>query len=204
MSEEERAAQEKFREAPEPWLGRFGEAFWSKVFIASKIQYIPLCKIENGGAPMMEGEERMILPDFDLVGIAYVDSKVKSQSVIWRKTGQERHGIDKPNWEHYKRVAAAGRKNAGIALIELYRDTVPREWSGSLLVETLAALGEPIQGMSHQSHMLYWPRKRFVDLDSLSASELLAIANGRLRAAYPVELQGIFSFTPTTQMELPL
>jgi hypothetical protein len=115
---------------------------------------------------------------------------------------QERHGIDIRNWRHYQRVAEIAGKNAGLALVELFRDATPLAWSGSLLVETLVNLGTPIMGFSNQDHMLYWKRKQFVDLDSWSPTDLLAIARGQLAAAYPVELHGIFAYQPATQKTL--
>lgn len=172
-------AYQRLRGMDSATLGRFGESLWSNIFRASRIPYIPLSKIETGFAPLLSGPN-VILPDFELIGegwAAYVDSKAKQRSVVFRKTGQERHGIDRRNFEHYQRMALLGRKDCALAICELWSDAT-NSWSGALLIETLRELSYPISGMSNQAHMVYWPRKRFVDLDSCGPLELLEIANG--------------------------
>lgn len=203
MTEQE--AQQKFLTVGEKWLGDFGERVWEHIFKASGIRYIPLHKINNGGAPMLEGKTRIVLPDFECImnrEPVFVEVKAKTQSVIFRRQNQQRHGINYRNFKDYIEAAYESSKKCGIALIELFRDGPALQWSGSLLVESLGNLGPPIRGFSNQSHMVYWPRKRFCDLDSWSALELLKIWKGQLSAAYPVPLTGVFTFTPRTQGNL--
>ena len=207
----EHEAQERLRKLDEWRLGQFGEAVWSNVLKPSGLRYIPLCQIANGGAPMVEakrGGDALILPDFEVIGDGfdvYFDSKAKTQSVIYRAAKQERHGIDGRNYQHYLRVADATGRKAGLGIVELYRDCgplKPREWSGALLVETLGNLRTPIMGFSNQEHMLYWTRKSFHELDTLTAIELLDVANGKKCPGYPVQLSAIFRSVPRKQQDL--
>lgn len=195
----------RFAEAEPAWLGRFGEALWKRVFEASDIAYIPLCDIENGRAPVMvggKGKERTVLPDFDVATgkwSAYVDSKVKKQCVLFRKANEARHGIKRRNYAHYKAMAFTHRKQAGVAIVELFdRDGI--RWSGALLAESFLNLGEPFEGFSGSlSDTVLFPRKRFVELDCYAPDELLAIANGTMRVSFETELGDIFGKIPRHQ-----
>lgn len=191
MTEQE--AQGKLFRFDDARLGAFGEAIWSSVFRATGIGYVPLSKIEIGKAPAIEGDNRIVLPDFHLLGeafTAYVDSKCKTQSVLWRKTNQVRHGIDRKNYLQYLRAAQLGRTCCAIGIVELY--THEMRWSGSLLLETLDELGTPVDGESNQRHMVYWAHKMFRNLNSFSAIELLEIANGQKRVSFKHEFERIF------------
>jgi hypothetical protein len=181
-------------------IGRFGEALWARVFEGSGMNYIPLHRMNGQGAPMAQGRSKMILPDFDVAGeefTAFVDSKAKHQSVLFRRLSEVRHGIDRSNWEHYRRIAVQYKKSCGLGIVELFNHM--EQWSGSLLIESLANLGEPIRGFSTENHMVYWPRKRFVDLDSWSAIDLHRIARGQKVVSYECELTHIFHPPPTQQ-----
>lgn len=162
-------------------LGRLGERIWAAIFTASGLRYIPLAEIETGRAPMLEGNGRTILPDFDVYGMRraiFVEVKAKTRSVVFRLAGEHRHGIDRRNYEEYMRIRWEARKRCGLAILELLDGDNDR-WSGSLLVESLQELSQPISGFGPQAHMVYWPRKRFRDLDSWSAADILARANGQ-------------------------
>lgn len=193
---DETQARERLFKASEKQLGDFGEQLWSNVFRASGVNYIPLSKINVGGAPMLvgAGSRGTVLPDFDCTSgewAAYVDSKCKSQSVRYRKLDQERHGIDRPNWLAYRRVGAQFRKSAALAICELHDDEM--RWSGSLLIETLDHLGEPFDGESNQAHMVYWRRKAFTFLNNFTASELFDIYHNRNVPTFKVEFSGVFA-----------
>jgi len=186
-------------------LGRFGEALWSAVFSASGVRYVPLCRIENGGAPMLEGNGRIVLPDFDAYGkgwTAFIDSKAKTNVVRFNLAKELRHGIDRRNWEEYLRCGVVARKKTGIAIVEVFGET-KSEWSGALLIESLRNLNPPIAGFSNQEHMVYWPRKRFVELDTLNPLELFEVAkNVRPAPSYREELRQIFNFDAEFQGDL--
>jgi hypothetical protein len=204
----EQAARGQFMKASTEWLGRFGESFWSKIFVASGVHYVPLSKIQTGRAPAIVGATRsIVLPDFDIADesghTAYVDSKAKLQSIIYRKANQERHGIDRRNFDAYIQAGLTFNKRCGIALLECFRERLGTlEWSGSLLVETLRNLGSPIPGTSSERHMVYWPRKVFVDLDSLDATEILNIEHGVAKRSYRHELRKVFFESPLVQQGL--
>lgn len=192
----EREAVERLRRMPSEERGRFGEAFWKKVFVASGLRYISLADIREGGAPLARGKDSIVLPDFDVSGegeCAYIDSKVKGGPVLWRKTGEWRHGIDAKNYRQYQEMGWTNRKLAGLAIIELFSDErMQDEWSGRLLIESFLNLSKPIAGTSNQHHMVYWPAKRFSDIDSLGADELFAVCGGRMNRAYKTELLQVF------------
>ena len=162
--------------------GKFGERICKAILVASGVHYIPLCDLENGGAPMaVGGEGKVVLPDFDVIGgelSAYIDAKVKTQSIRYRKTGQVRHGINLRNYESYRRMGVLSKKQCGLFIIELLDDAM--QWSGSILSESFAGLGEPSKGFNEPTPKVYWPRNRFNSLGSYSASELVDISSGRL------------------------
>lgn len=190
-------AVKMFAEAKEDWLGRFGEAFWKRVFEASGVSYIPLCDIENGRAPaMISPTKRVVVPDFDAATDewrAYIDSKAKKQSIEYRKARQIRHGIDARNYRQYREMGLTHKKEVGIAIIECFGHD-GFTWSGRLLVQSFKELGDPIPGDQRydQRHMVYWRQKDFADLDSLTPDELLAVAKGELKKTYCEELFDVF------------
>lgn len=169
----------RFQNGHEP-LGEFGERLWQNVFGASGMLYIPLKDLPavNRKGPRMQGNDT-ILPDFDVTGKqrAYVDSKCKKKPVEYRNAGNElRHGIDRKCWEAYDAIGGLNRQRVILALVELF-NADGREWSGTLLAQTLGCLGEPIRGFSNQGHMVYWPRRSFeVVANALPATTLWGIA----------------------------
>lgn len=179
-------------------MGRFGESICKHVMRASGLNYIPLCDIA-GGAPMAVGAEKTILPDLDVFGgdvQAYLDAKVKKQSVRWKKGGQVRHGINRRNYESYKTMGLLQRKQCGLFLVELLDDV--GNWSGSLLSESFLGLGEPLSGFSSESHMVYWPRNRFALVGSYSPDDLSDIANGLKQVNMAALLKTAFVAPPRT------
>lgn len=181
------------------WLGKFGEAIWANVLAASGYHYVPLAELSMGGAPMMQSNtNKIVLPDFDAMKdgkSAYLEAKAKSTSVFYRISRQERHGIDLRNFKQYQKAAAVAGKRCAIAIVECMREEEayrPR-WSGSLLIESLIELGEPVRGESNQDHMIYWRRKQFRDVNSFTAVELFALANGTLRENASYELDRVFN-----------
>lgn len=196
--------------AKEEQLGRFGETVWSNILKASDVFCIPLAQIENGGAPKMEsGSGGVVLPDFDVASAdgawsLFLDSKCKSGPVLWRKTGQLRHGIDLRNYLAYKRVSETFRKRAGICIVELFKECekdlerrgAQPTWSGRLLVEALTNIGEPILDDPNAiviDRKAYWPAKAFCDLDTLGPLELMNVARNIGVKSYRMEFEQIFA-----------
>lgn len=191
------------------WLGRFGEQVWQNILENSGWHYIPLARIEVGGAPMMgNAREPTILPDidgnYDGRNI-FVEAKAKTQSIFYGKIGKERHGIDERHYRNYRRIEAIRRQHCAIAIVELYQEPkrfAPLEWSGSLLIEKLDALGqaEP-SDYPENPPKVYWNRKQFRELDyGLSPLALLKIASRRSRPSYRDRLENIL--WPQKQVEL--
>lgn len=178
--------------------GKFGEAICENVMKSSRVYYIPLCRIADGGAPVaVAGDDKKILPDFDIVGgvvSAYLDAKCKSQSIRYRKTGQVRHGINKNNYESYKSMGVLQNKQCGLFIVELLDSE--RNWSGTLLCESFLSLGEPKAGFNEPQPKVYWPRDRFSNLGSFAAEELLGIAKGELPVVASGLLQTSFAAPP--------
>lgn len=194
MDAAEREAQAAAHRMNESSMGRFGEAVCASVLKNSGIHYVSLCRIEDNGAPRLSGNGS-VLPDFDTFGqhlSAYLDAKAKTESVVWRKRNQERHGIDRRNYEHYQKVAAIARKNCGIFIVEFFSGET-HEWTGSILVESFRELATPFYGESNQSHMVYWARKQFREIDRLTATQLFALAKGGKGDSYEIELNQIFA-----------
>lgn len=198
MTAEETEFVGKLRTATEDKLGTFAETVWENIFKASGVRFIPLAKLNVGGAPkVMASGGGPVLPDFDCAGeewAAYIDSKCKSGPIMFRKKKQWRHGIDRKNWLAYKQTAAIFNKSAGLGIIELFTDAETKsDWSGQLLVQRLTELGTPIEGESNQRHMVYWPTKFFCTLDSLTPLELRAAYRGQPSTGYSASLTRVFA-----------
>ena len=207
----EREALDWFREAGESELGKFGESAWRNIFQFAGINFIPLCNIQDGGAPLMHGQVKTILPDFDVSTNrfnAYVDSKCKRKSVMYWKAKEVRHGIDRRNWQHYVSISEFNRKRCLLGIIELFDDS--EHWSGSVLAQSLSILGSPISGFSNQSHMVYWPRNKFrllaeriPPIDFITArSKMSASVAMPTRLRFPVELLELLGAKERIQQSL--
>jgi hypothetical protein len=163
-------------------MGQQSERIWEAVFRASGRRYVALSRIEDGGAPMMKGKDgdHLILPDglvSNCSATVYAEIKGKSHPVWWGLGSEWRHGVDRFNWEHYLAISQTQRLHCCLCIMEYYRDEDKKEWSGALLINTLAKLGPPCKGFSTQAHMIYWPRARFKILGWLSQEN---ITRGRI------------------------
>ncbi len=190
-------AESLFKRLGDARLGGFGENIWNRVMHDSGWHYIPLAKIQSGGAPMAQSKgDCVVLPDMDVSHegrTAYVEVKAKTTSVFHRISRQERHGIDYRNYAQYVRVSEMFRKKCAIALVELWREDKPYAsvWSGSLLIETLANLGPPTNEMVGTQMMSLWKRKAFNDVASFTPRELFDLEAGRMRTSCRIELDHI-------------
>lgn len=150
--------------------------------------YVSLTKICEGGAPLARGKEsRLILPDFDAYGDGrnvFVESKVKTQSIVYRLKKQERHGINERNYLHYMEVQRVSGRDCCIGIVELQREDIGSgalSWSGSLLFERLCDLLDPRSEFPEHPQKVYWNRKQFRDLASFTPRELFMLANGSMQ-----------------------
>jgi len=189
-------AEERLRTLTGKPLGRFGEKVVKTILVKSGLHYIALADIESGGAPMLCGARPEILPDFEAhlwqpkPRSVFIEVKAKHRSVFFGKANEIRHGIERRNYHSYLRVRSQFRRRCGIAIVELYDPEL--RWSGSFLVESLANLGEPIDGFSSMANTVFWPRKRFCDLETFTPEELLALSCGGGAANFRKELMEIF------------
>lgn len=163
-------------------LQRIGESIWSNIFLGANVDYIPLCELPatNGKGPRMRGCDT-VLPDFDATGMRrrfYLDAKCKGHYAVYSNAGnQKRHGIDAKYWEAYTAIAAKNRQRALLGIVELFAEHGAYRWSGSILVQSLYALGEPYRQHGVQTSqfkdMVFWPVERFHCLAvGISPSEL--------------------------------
>jgi len=164
-------------------LGNFSEHVWQNVLLRSSFNIIPLCRIDDGGAPRLRSEILdNILPDFDVISgrrNAYLDSKCKTNLVCYRIANNElRHGINLSHWQEYERIEGQHLKKCCIGVLQLYGLT-KAHWTGRLLANSLFRLGQPIRGHSNQSHMIYWPVRKFrVIAEFISPQELWELSLG--------------------------
>jgi hypothetical protein len=178
--------------------GRLGESICKTMLASSGVFYIPLCDIENGSAPMAVGGcSKIVLPDFEVTGhnwSAYLDAKVKTQSIRWRKTGELRHGINKSNYEQYEKMGVLGNKSCGLFIVELLDDDMA--WSGAILAESFRGLGKAEPGFNEPTSKVYWPRSRFLSLGCYSPGELVDFARGAKAESMDAILKPCFGPLP--------
>lgn len=197
----------RFHNGHEP-LGEFGERLWSQIILDCGMQYIKFADlpIVNGKGPRVQGGEST-LPDFDVSGggkrrRAYLDSKCKNGPIEYRNAKEWRHGIDKKSWQSYQTVSEFNQQRCFLAIVEIFDDAdKPYEWSGTLMMQSLGVLGKPIIGHSNQSHMVYWPWKKFEVVGRYPPGDLWAIANGTAKISEETKsaIEKLFS-----RSELPI
>lgn len=171
-------------------LGAFAEDLWANIFRGGGLSYIPLCRIDDRGAPRRRGDQDAILPDYEVSGPGlrvYVDSKAKRQPVWYNNAREWRHGIEWRHWQHYQTVSECARQHCCLAIFECFHDNEHERWSGSLLVQTLHKLQHRLF-LQHQRNdaghnlppkMVYWPRKHFLELGAVSPAQADALRTGR-------------------------
>lgn len=161
--------------------GRIGEKLWKATFKKNDMPYISLSNIREGGAPLMRGPNPQILTDFELSthrANVLFDSKAKFRSVYYRNESETRHGIDFTNYKHYQSISEYQRKKCCLGIIEYFHED-GQMWSGSILAQTLVALGTPDRGFNSQEHMVYWPRDRFLILaEEIDPEDFVELLNG--------------------------
>ncbi len=200
-----------FRAATPEWLGVFGERVFETVARASGCYVTPLSRIQNGGAPMMLGNgDAIVLNDLDISknGITrHLECKAKTRSIVYRNRKQERHGINDSNYRHYMNLESQTGSKLVLGIVELWRERVDSQdelyWSGSLLIQTMANLGNPVDvslGYERPTKA-YWPRKHFSDLDSFSPRELMEICVAQNKLNCSFEFDRLL-FGKNTQTEL--
>lgn len=172
--------------------GIIGEQITSRILDACGIFYIPFCLIEDHGAPRWhspDGED-VVLPDFCVViggKQVYLDTKTKTQSILFRKTGEVRHGIDTRLWQQYHVASWLAGASCGLIIVELMDHE--RNWSGAILVGSIAIDEELRPGCGENTgSMVYWPRSHFLEAYKLSPSELKDVADGQLKLPSVVDV----------------
>ena len=101
------------------------------------------------------------------------------------------HGISRDQSHRWQLEAKVAEEQFQQFILEARE--AGKAWSGSLLVASFRELPRPFYGVNERPAKVYWPRKSFTDLDSLTAEELFAIAAGKLKKSYKYELGQIFN-----------
>lgn len=100
-----------FDELPAAIIGRLGEIAAAEVMRADGASTISLCRIDDGGAPMLESgavrRDRAVLPDLQVFnlsairGACFVEIKTYATSIENRRGGFRAHGIPVRLFDHY-------------------------------------------------------------------------------------------------------
>lgn len=157
-----------FQDRPEFKRGRAGElivADWLKKRECYVIPSYNYSGSDGDKAPKLEGLwHGHPVPDLDVSRNGnrfWVEVKTKEKAVLWRMTGELRHGIEFRLLEHYKTVQMISGSPCWLFVYE--------ESTHWLLAERLDVLGEPHTGTDRGRKMAYWPRCRFRQLDRIAA-----------------------------------
>ena len=114
---------------------------------------------EDGNkAPRMQGlSASLVIPDLDIAKGGtrrWAEVKVKATALLWRKTGEYQHGIDRRHYEDYLRVEKITGCHVWLFILE--------EDTQTILAESLDKLGEPRFGPQRgKGGMMNWSRERF-------------------------------------------
>lgn len=162
-------------------LGEMAERIWRAAFHSAGFNWLWLSKIADGGAPMSSGLNgaSLISPDGLTTNgefTVYAEVKGKSHPVaFWLADGELRHGIKKKNWEHYVGWEAKHRQHLCICVFEEFRDMANSDWSGALLMNTVAKLA-PAGVAGHQSlgDTILFPRTAFRVIGNITREQALA------------------------------
>ena len=99
--------------APDEALGSFGAAVISKTLRHHG------CRLFSAEDPFERGDGFMNMPGGSLV---FRDDKAKSASTFYRKWQREQHGIDKRQYDHYRKICQQHNVRGFIALYERGRE----------------------------------------------------------------------------------
>lgn len=99
----------KFEELPAAMIGKLGEIAASEVMQADGASMIALCRIDNGGAPMIERgpvRGKLILPDFQAFNwkgcpLCFMEIKTYAESRLNKTNSCMVHGIPVRQYNHY-------------------------------------------------------------------------------------------------------
>lgn len=114
---------------------------------------------DNGRGPRTNyANGRRVLPDFMAGALGFVEVKVKTTCMYFRKYDREEHGIDKNVWEDYRAVELEFMKRVVLVILEQH--------TGSVLAATLddlQAFGQPRFGIwsNNGKPSINWHREAF-------------------------------------------
>lgn len=197
---------QKITQMGEGELGRVGEKLVEKCLMASDVPYVPLQSIQRGGAPMVVQGNPVVLPDYQLYldgKAAGLDVKCKKRSVLFHKYNEERHGIDRDKFLHYKAYGDLARANAGLIVVEMFRVDLTK-WSGTILLGTFLRILEPCEAIGDaKGEWVYWPRRKFTPLWTFSPEEMWAVLGGKKVSSRRDVISAELSLPDTRQRMLP-
>jgi len=174
-----------FRESSEFLRGRAGElavAEWLKRRECYVIPSYDFAGEDGNKSPKLQGLWRgHPVPDLDVSRDGnrfWVEVKTKKEAVLWRKTNELRHGIERRLLEHYRTVEAISGCPCWLFVFE--------ESTGALLAQKLSALGDGHHGSGTWPPMTYWPRAAFRELDRIGiGADALCPGSGSRTASIP-------------------
>jgi len=152
----------ELRERPEFQRGHAAEllvAGWMQGHDYYVIPSYDYAGTDGDKAPRLSGKcAGYVVPDLDVSKDGrrfWAEIKAKASPVIWRMTGQKRHGIELRHLDHYRTVQAITGNPCWLLIYE--------EDTNLLIGETLDALGEPVSIGSdgRGKKIAFWPRGRF-------------------------------------------
>ena len=141
---------------------------------------------EKGGAALLLAKDGKY-PVMDLIVLSggrviFIDAKGKYQSIYWRIGKQESHGIDGRNFDQYEEQCKEAGLNGYIAIVELFRETVPFGKRDGRLIESNKLLIYPLNNYDRRESadvasygkggMVYWNRNDYIKIYDLNSEFL--------------------------------
>jgi len=94
----------------------------------------------------------------------WCDIKWKTGPVVYNLKDVMRHGIDQPNWEHYREIVSKSGIPGDLAIVEVKRHRNATEIAPRLLWASIERLERTCEFSVSDNKMVYWNRADFEDL----------------------------------------
>ena len=140
-------------------LNRLAKAVWRDVFQQAGVHCIPLERLFC--INISELEERC--------SFIYTIIIAKSHPVFFHKRQEYRHGVLQRHWQQFMDVPLAKLRYCYVCLLECFWDERDKNWSGSLLLQSVPQLLKPLSAIPGTELADSWlfPRQRFVEVGRL-------------------------------------
>jgi hypothetical protein len=165
----------ELRDGDVAYLAWAATHLWEGVFGLAGVRRCGLESAVGRAEATQPKDASLWLPVTDAV---YVAVRGKRHPVLWRKSGELRHGINVADWGRFARLREGDRGRAYVAVFEAFADEQSNRWSGAMLIQSLHKLGEPYKGFGPMADTAFWPRNRFCLLGSCPTDLLAAVSRG--------------------------